>query len=247
MALERNHFTVATLRARLNRLHRRFEGNESLLPAVHQHNLPTMIDVARTYLELARQQTPLNRKESLMSAHTALNEVELVLNTFAHNKPKQDLALDVFFDGFQRALPHFLHALDRRHPLEFRAEGLAHHSIRLDPHLVRGALAILVHNAILATRQGKHPGAPVIVNARVATHDGLPHVWFEIHDQGPGVPSHLFDSLFSKAVPPNPKESRRGFGAEGVRRMVNDHLGMVLKESVKGQGSRLGFLLPLLH
>lgn len=237
---------LSEARRTFGQLQAMFDHSESLLPSVQQHNVPNIFSVVRTSIQDAHGDTNLQRKEqSILLAEGALKEADLIFKTYAFNKPKERTELRPYFQELRKAVPHFLMSIDRRHPLFYKFENLQGRWARIDPHGIRGCMALLIHNAIVATRKReKNPLARVTVRAFIRNHEGHPHLYFQVSDRGPGISENLFGKLFLQAVEPT-EPGHRGRGLEGVNRMVSEHGGFVFKKTRTGYGSTMGFAIPL--
>lgn len=103
------------------------------------------------------------------------------------------------------------------------------------------ALNNLVSNAI----KFSHPGTTVTLRAGT----GQGEIWFEVIDQGVGIPEHELGGLFSflqrPSVRPTGGEMSTGLGLPIVRRILEAHGGTVRVSSEAGKGSTFTLLLPL--
>lgn len=108
-----------------------------------------------------------------------------------------------------------------------------------DMEKIRHVFMNLITNAIRFTL----PGGTVTVRAR--TDDGA--VFFSIEDTGSGIPEsdlpHVFDPFFR--VPGQEGKSGAGLGLAIVKEIVAAHGGNVSAESRVGNGSIIGFTLPV--
>jgi two-component system sensor histidine kinase PilS (NtrC family) len=114
-----------------------------------------------------------------------------------------------------------------------------------DEDLLHRVIANLVLNAVQAAR------GPVRVTVSVAPVAGgeIPHgtnlehaVRLQVRDDGPGIPSDIRDRLFDPFV--SGRAGGSGLGLAIVQRCVQAHHGLVLVDSVPGQGTTFTIFLP---
>ena len=109
----------------------------------------------------------------------------------------------------------------------------------------RERLAQALNNLVSNAVKFSHPGTTVTIRAGVAER----HLWFEVADQGVGIPDHELGHLFSflerPSVRPTGGEMSTGLGLPIVRRILDAHGGTIQASSVLGQGSTLTIRLPL--
>jgi signal transduction histidine kinase len=107
-----------------------------------------------------------------------------------------------------------------------------------DPERLEQVVLNLLQNAVEAISSPRRPaGGHVVVRARREPR----HVWIEVEDDGPGLPSEdppVFDAFYST------KPNGTGLGLAIVHRIVTDHGGTIDVESRPGQ-TRFRVRLPL--
>ncbi|MDF2232381.1 ATP-binding protein [Albimonas sp. CAU 1670] len=111
-----------------------------------------------------------------------------------------------------------------------------------DPGRISQVLANLISNAI------KHSDAGGAVRVSVAREDGAWRV--AVADEGPGVPPHFRDRIFSRFAQADGSDSRArggtGLGLSIARAIVEAHGGEIGFECPPGGGSIFAFRLPAL-
>lgn len=108
-------------------------------------------------------------------------------------------------------------------------------SVRADSGQLRRALLNLARNAVAATAS---TGGQVVLGARQLDD----RVRVEVRDNGPGVPEHLRDEIFTPFF--TTREKGTGLGLAFVREIVRDHGGDVAVENLPGGGACFHFDLP---
>jgi signal transduction histidine kinase len=106
---------------------------------------------------------------------------------------------------------------------------------RADPGQLRRALLNLARNAVAATAA---EGGHVVLAARRLED----RVRVEVRDDGPGVPDHLRDEIFTPFF--TTREKGTGLGLAFVREIVREHGGDVVVENQPGGGACFRFDLP---
>jgi len=119
------------------------------------------------------------------------------------------------------------------HPLDLQFRG--------DEHRIIQILVNLLSNAV----NSSPPGATVTVSAIETA--GFLHV--DVHDEGPGLPDHLKDSVFDRfsMLHQGGRESMKGAPSLGLaicKALIELHGGEICVESEYGKGSKFSFCLP---
>ncbi|MEI7689383.1 MAG: ATP-binding protein [Candidatus Saccharibacteria bacterium] len=111
----------------------------------------------------------------------------------------------------------------------------------IDEGKIRQVIMNFIDNAIYYS----HPGTSINVSMQVQGKD----VVFTVKDTGIGVPASERDELFTKFYrASNAKKTRpdgTGVGLFLAKKIVDDHDGKIIFESVEGKGSTFGFSLPI--
>ncbi|HEY6222677.1 MAG TPA: ATP-binding protein, partial [Gemmatimonadales bacterium] len=107
----------------------------------------------------------------------------------------------------------------------------------------------VVSNLVLNAVQAKGPGAQVVVYAGRLAPEEVPNgitiespVTLRVSDNGPGIPDTVRERLFEPFVTGRPGGT--GLGLAIVQRAVAAHRGMVLVDSVAGQGTTFTVFFP---
>jgi two-component system sensor histidine kinase PilS (NtrC family) len=107
----------------------------------------------------------------------------------------------------------------------------------------------VVSNLVLNAVQAKGPGAHVAVHAGRLAQEDVPAgitienpVTLRVSDNGPGIPDTVRERLFEPFVTGRPGGT--GLGLAIVQRAVAAHRGMVLVDSVAGQGTTFTVFFP---
>ena len=113
--------------------------------------------------------------------------------------------------------------------------------IELDEGKIRQVIMNFIDNAIYYSRKG----SSIIVQCE--THDGL--AVFKVIDTGIGVPQNQREHLFTKFFRANNAKKQRpdgtGVGLFLAKKVVDEHGGSILFESIENEGSTFGFQLPV--
>ena len=111
----------------------------------------------------------------------------------------------------------------------------------IDEGKIRQVIMNFIDNAIYYS----HPNTKININLSVAAGEIL----FTVKDTGIGVPKAERDQLFTKFFrATNAKKTRpdgSGVGLFLAKKVVDDHDGKIIFDSVEGQGSTFGFSLPI--
>lgn len=129
-------------------------------------------------------------------------------------------------------------ATSHRCPIEWRAENDLSDA-RGDKELVRHILSNLLSNAVKYSPEG----SPVPFSAR---REGS-NAWFEVKDQGIGIPADTLPHLFTPFFRGSNVTHRvgTGLGRTIVKRCVDLHGGEIQVESTEGVGTTMRVRLPL--
>ena len=105
-----------------------------------------------------------------------------------------------------------------------------------EPAELQQALMNVLHNAIDAARSW----------VRLEVTSDADRVWIDLHDDGPGVPEDLKDTIFSAWVSTR-GEAGTGLGLPQARRVARDHGGDLTLHSSTPSGSTFRFELPIVR
>jgi signal transduction histidine kinase len=123
--------------------------------------------------------------------------------------------------------------------LKIEAKGKVPH-IWADETKIRQVVMNFMDNAIYYTNTG---GVTVVLK-----HDKDNFI-YEVHDTGIGVPpaqrEHLFEKFFRADNARTARPDGTGLGIYLAKRVVQDHGGEIIFDSVEGKGSTFGFKFPL--
>jgi signal transduction histidine kinase len=113
--------------------------------------------------------------------------------------------------------------------------------VDLDVTLIREVIQNLVENAIKYSPEGR----TITVHSFETPEN---EVGFEVKDQGEGIPAEELSSVWGKFVrgqSQSHKSKGTGLGLYLVKYFVELHAGRVTLQSVLGQGTTVGFFLPI--
>lgn len=123
--------------------------------------------------------------------------------------------------------------------LKVEAKGKVPH-IWADETKIRQVVMNFMDNALYYTNTG---GVTVVLR-----HDKKDFI-YEVHDTGIGVPraqvEHLFEKFFRADNARTARPDGTGLGIYLAKRVVEDHGGEIIFDSVEGKGSMFGFRFPL--
>ncbi|MFN9718669.1 MAG: ATP-binding protein, partial [Planctomycetota bacterium] len=155
----------------------------------------------------------------------------------------------------ERMLPLFRAGLGNRHVIRFAP---AEESLftRADLAQIEQIVMNLVTNALqaLGDRNGliqittgtcsfdQIPVDPMTIGNR---KEGGHFVWFEVSDNGPGIPVSQQSRIFEPFYSTKPQTTGHGFGLSLVYGHVNRHHGLIHLVSSEGQGTTFRVLLPI--
>lgn len=109
-------------------------------------------------------------------------------------------------------------------------------SIQADERKLFSVLYNLLHNALEAIQEG----GTIIIQGVIENQ----HLHVTIMDDGPGIPQHEVDGLFSKKRT-SKKFLGNGYGMTSIRNAVEEHGGYIKVESEVGIGTTIHILLPV--
>lgn len=116
-----------------------------------------------------------------------------------------------------------------------------HTHVCIDPTSIREAIHNLIGNAIKYTLVGGLVSVKVYADAE--------KVYFEVKDNGVGIPARLQERLFQPFYRAKTQETAHiegtGLGLYLVKQIIDSHGGKMFFESEHGHGSTFGFQLPL--
>jgi len=123
--------------------------------------------------------------------------------------------------------------------LKIEKKGRVPH-IWADETKIRQVVMNFMDNAIYYTNTG---GVTVVLR-----HDSKNFI-YEVHDTGIGVPSaqrdHMFEKFFRADNARTARPDGTGLGIYLAKRVISDHGGEIIFDSVEGKGSVFGFKFPL--
>lgn len=112
--------------------------------------------------------------------------------------------------------------------------------VEVDPGRMRQLLHNLIRNAI-ESLSGRDDGRLDLRLGLVSVENDA-WVTLSIEDNGPGIPENMLDKLFEPYATSKPKGS--GLGLAVVKRIVEEHSGVLFAENGVGGGARLVVRLP---
>jgi two-component system sensor histidine kinase CreC len=131
-------------------------------------------------------------------------------------------------------------AICRARSIQFIHEELAPINLHAEAFLLRQAISNLLDNALDFSPEDGH------IEISSGTDEG--NCWFEIHDQGPGIPDYalprIFERFYSLPRPHNGNKSS-GLGLSLVREVVELHGGRVYVTNRPSGGTTFRLSLPL--
>ncbi|MBW4563069.1 MAG: PAS domain S-box protein [Mojavia pulchra JT2-VF2] len=119
-----------------------------------------------------------------------------------------------------------------------------------DPDSIIQTLTNLLSNAIKFSPPNTHiwlSAEQVCENGQSST--SIPHVLFQIKDEGRGIPHEKIEAIFERFQQVDASDSRQkggtGLGLAICRRIIQQHGGHIWAESILGKGSTFYFTLPI--
>lgn len=114
--------------------------------------------------------------------------------------------------------------------------------IQARPNELQQVFVNLVKNALeaLSERHGEHGGSLTITAG-----DANRHVWIEVRDDGPGIPSGALGAVFDPFYTTKPPGRGTGLGLNIVYRIVTKYRGTISVESEEGVGTVFQLRFPL--
>ncbi len=113
--------------------------------------------------------------------------------------------------------------------------------IEVDADRIRQLLHNLIKNAIEADSEAET--IRVEVATRLHETDELQAAELSVRDFGPGISEQIIDTLFEPYVSAKPKGT--GLGLAVVKKIVEEHNGLIWVENIEGGGARFVIRMPL--
>jgi signal transduction histidine kinase len=145
----------------------------------------------------------------------------------------------------------FNHALQEIVPL---LRHLAGENIAITMDLAEGAPRVglslaeaqqLILNLVLNARDAMRSGGKVCLETRLGTFEGANHALeFSVSDSGAGMDAETAAQIFEPFYTTREKGRGTGMGLVTVKRIVQEAGGMILVDTVPGQGTRMTVRLP---
>jgi len=117
-------------------------------------------------------------------------------------------------------------------------EGLP--EVEADPGRIRQLLHNLIKNALESTRNTEK--AVVCVSLKKVVLAAGEGVELRVDDNGPGIPDHLITNLFEPYT--STKEKGGGLGLAVVKRIVEEHSGLIYAENKPRGGASIVIQIP---
>lgn len=217
------------------------------------HDLKSPLGVIQGFLQIAQDESwyeTLDQdakkifetlQRNAFHMHDLLNELaELNHLNFHGNKANE---CEVSFKEFLSEIATAARDLASKKSITFKLEcssDLAE-KVFFDPLKIRRAIDNLLSNAV------KYSARNTTIRL-IISHDAS-QLYFEVADQGLGIPEMEFPKLFQEfgktSVRPTEGESSSGIGLAIVRKIVEQHGGQVSLNSEVGKGSTFRFWIPL--
>ncbi|WP_455205232.1 ATP-binding protein [Kaarinaea lacus] len=115
--------------------------------------------------------------------------------------------------------------------------------IEADPGRMRQLLHNLLKNAIESTHNIS--GAKITITIRTLYDSKPAMLELRVDDNGPGIPENLFENLFEPNA--TTKSKGGGLGLAVVKRIVEEHSGLLLAENKPQGGASLAVRLPIFN
>jgi two-component system, NtrC family, sensor histidine kinase PilS len=243
-------FTDISDSKRLEELHLRAERLEAVaeLSASLAHEIKNPLASIRSSVEQLARSTRTNPDEKFL-AGLIVRESDRLSRLLSEFLDFSRVRVTEYHTVDLRTVAAAAVRLVRQHP-DCPSEALI--EIGGGPTLMEGDEDLLhrvVSNLVLNAVQAKGPGVHVAVYAgRLAPEDvpaGIPienPVTLRVSDNGPGIPDTVRERLFEPFVTGRPGGT--GLGLAIVQRAVVAHRGMVLVDSVAGQGTTFTVFFP---
>ncbi|WP_455201529.1 ATP-binding protein [Kaarinaea lacus] len=113
--------------------------------------------------------------------------------------------------------------------------------VEADPGRIRQLLHNLIKNAIESTRKGKN--AKILISAEHVVSATQDMIELRVTDNGPGIPENLMDNMFEPYT--STKTKGGGLGLAVVKRIVEEHSGIVFAENRHEGGACIVVRLPV--
>jgi len=113
-------------------------------------------------------------------------------------------------------------------------------AIDADPGRIRQLLHNLLRNAIESLSERED--GEIIISLSNINHEGRPFVELRVDDNGPGIPESMMEKLFDPYVTSKPKGS--GLGLAVVKRIVEEHSGILFVDNLKQGGACIVVRIP---
>lgn len=116
-------------------------------------------------------------------------------------------------------------------------------AVEADPGRIRQLLHNLIRNAMESLPDHKH--GKIMLSLSGITDSQNPYVELQVDDNGPGIPENMIEKLFDPYATSKPKGS--GLGLAVVKRIVEEHSGVLYAENLQEGGARIIVRIPALE
>lgn len=113
-------------------------------------------------------------------------------------------------------------------------------AVDADPGRIRQLLHNLLRNAIESLTDKEN--GEIIISLSATNQEGQPFVELKVEDNGPGIPENMMEKLFDPYVTSKPKGS--GLGLAVVKRIVEEHSGILFIDNLKQGGACIVVRIP---
>ncbi len=116
-------------------------------------------------------------------------------------------------------------------------------AVEADPGRIRQLLHNLIRNAMESLPE--HKDGKITLSLDVVSNISKPYFELQVDDNGPGIPEDMMEKLFEPYATSKPKGS--GLGLAVVKRIVEEHSGVLYAENLKKGGARITVRIPALE
>jgi nitrogen fixation/metabolism regulation signal transduction histidine kinase len=115
--------------------------------------------------------------------------------------------------------------------------------VEADPGRIRQLLHNLIRNAIESLTQNKD--GQINLSLSSLEHQSKQYVELRVQDNGAGIPDNMMEKLFEPYATSKPKGS--GLGLAVVKRIIEEHSGILFAENIKKGGACIIIRIPALE
>ena len=239
-AVEQMRIKISTAQEQLIRSERLSVVGQMASSIVHDFRTPmSTINLAIESLEHDRKYSPERTREWYRLIHDAIRRMVNMAQELMEFSRKGEFALqksDFSCQEFTRLVVDGVRSNLQRAGITLNVSADCPGTARFDPDRMHRVLVNIISNAQDALTDGGS------IDLTVAKNGG--ELVFSVHDNGPGIPSEIRDTLFQPFVSAG-KKTGSGLGLAIARQIVEQHGGRITVKSPPGDGATFVVTIPV--